>query len=68
MFSWRLVSTTNPGDLVVMCVDKHSMVVAELEERTKHAQAGARIGAAAAATRATRGDAARGNAPKYYTI
>jgi cyanophycin synthetase len=46
----HVLARTNPGDLVVMCVDKHSMVVAELEERTKHAQAGARIGAAAAAT------------------
>ncbi len=33
-----------------MCVDQHALVVAELEERTKHAQAGARIGTPAAAT------------------
>jgi cyanophycin synthetase len=46
----HVLARTNPGDLVVMCVDKHSMVVAELEERTKHAQAGARIGAPTAAT------------------
>jgi cyanophycin synthetase len=46
----HVLARTNPGDLVVMCVDQHSMVVAELEERTKSAQAGARIGTPAAAT------------------
>ena len=46
----HVLARTNPGDLVVMCVDQHAMVVAELEERTKHAQAGARIGLASAAT------------------
>ena len=46
----HVLARTNPGDLVVMCVDQHALVVAELEERTKHAQAGARIGAPAAAT------------------
>jgi cyanophycin synthetase len=46
----HVLARTNPGDLVVMCVDQHALVVAELEERTKHAQAGARIGTAAAAT------------------
>ena len=40
----HVLARTNPGDLVVMCVDQHAMVVAELEERTKHAQAGARLG------------------------
>jgi cyanophycin synthetase len=40
----HVLARTNPGDLVVMCVDKHAMVAAELEERTKHAQAGARVG------------------------
>jgi cyanophycin synthetase len=46
----HVLARTNPGDLVVMCVDQHALVVAELEERTKHAQAGARIGTPAAAT------------------
>ena len=46
----HVLARTNPGDLVVMCVDQHAMVVAELEERTKHAQAGARIGLPSAAT------------------
>ncbi len=40
----HVLARTNPGDLVVMCVDQHAMVVAELEERTKHAQAGAHLG------------------------
>ena len=46
----HVLARTDPGDLVVMCVDQHAMVVAELEERTKHAQAGARIGLPSAAT------------------
>ena len=39
------MARANPGDLVVMCVDQHAMVVAELEELTKQAQAGAHTGA-----------------------
>jgi cyanophycin synthetase len=35
------MARTNPGDLVVMCVDKHAQVVSELENRTHSAQAGA---------------------------
>ena len=31
-----------PGDLVVLCADNHATVLAELEERTKSAQAGSR--------------------------
>jgi cyanophycin synthetase len=46
----HVLARTNPGDLVVMCVDQHAMVVTELEQRTKHAQAGARIGLPSAAT------------------
>jgi cyanophycin synthetase len=34
------MSRANPGDLVVVCVDKHPMVMAELETWSKHAQAG----------------------------
>ncbi len=36
----HVMTRTNPGDLVVMCVDQHAQVLAELENRTKHAQAG----------------------------
>ena len=36
----HVMSRSNPGDLVVMCVDKHAQVVAELESRTNSAQAG----------------------------
>ena len=46
----HVLARTNPGDLVVMCVDQHAMIAAELEERTKHAQAGAHIGSFASAT------------------
>ena len=34
------MARSNPGDLVVMCVDKHAQVVSELENRTHSAQAG----------------------------
>lgn len=44
----HVLARINPGDLVVMCVDRHAMVAAELEERTKHAQAGAHLGVAGA--------------------
>jgi cyanophycin synthetase len=37
----HVMARSNPGDLVVMCVDKHAQVVAELENRTHVAQAGA---------------------------
>ena len=40
----HVMARTNPGDLVVLCVDKHARVLAELEERTQHAQAGSRAG------------------------
>ncbi|MGH8938830.1 MAG: Mur ligase family protein, partial [Actinomycetes bacterium] len=33
----------NPGDLVVLCVDKHGAVLAELETMSQQAQAGARL-------------------------
>ncbi|MEO7060105.1 MAG: Mur ligase family protein, partial [Lapillicoccus sp.] len=36
----HVMARANPGDLVIMCVDKHAQVVAELEQRTHHAQAG----------------------------
>jgi cyanophycin synthetase len=36
----HVMARSNPGDLVVMCVDKHAQVVAELENRTQSAQAG----------------------------
>jgi len=37
----HVMARSNPGDLVVLCVDKHAQVVAELENRTHSAQAGA---------------------------
>ena len=36
----HVMARSNPGDLVVMCVDKHAQVVSELENRTHSAQAG----------------------------
>ncbi len=39
----HVMARSNPGDLVVMCVDKHAQVVAELENRTHVAQAGAHV-------------------------
>jgi cyanophycin synthetase len=36
------VARANPGDIVVLCVDQHAKVVAELETLTHTAQAGAR--------------------------
>ncbi len=36
------VARANPGDIVVLCVDQHAKVVAELETITHAAQAGAR--------------------------
>jgi cyanophycin synthetase len=38
------LSRSNPGDLVVMCVDQHQSVLAELESVSHLAQAGARSG------------------------
>ncbi|HET7474429.1 MAG TPA: cyanophycin synthetase [Dermatophilaceae bacterium] len=35
------VARANPGDLVVLCVDQHAAVLAELEQVTQSAQAGA---------------------------
>ncbi len=35
------MSRANPGDLVVLCVDKHPMVMAELENFSRRAEAGA---------------------------
>ena len=34
------MSRANPGDLVVVCVDKHPAVMAELETWSRQAQAG----------------------------
>jgi cyanophycin synthetase len=36
------MSRANPGDLVVLCVDKHATVLGELENRSNQAQAGSR--------------------------
>lgn len=36
----HVMTRSNPGDLVMMCVDQHAQVLAELENHTKHAQAG----------------------------
>ena len=41
------MARANPGDLVVLCVDNHATVIAELETFTNQAQAGAHIGEAA---------------------
>jgi len=38
------MARSNPGDLVVLCVDKHAAVLAELETMSRQAQAGAHIG------------------------
>jgi cyanophycin synthetase len=38
------LSRSNPGDLVVLCVDQHQSVLAELESVSHLAQAGARSG------------------------
>jgi cyanophycin synthetase len=40
------MARANPGDLVVLCVDKHAAVLAELEARSHQAQAGAHVGEA----------------------
>ncbi len=37
----HVMARANPGDLVMMCVDKHAAVVTELENRMHSAQAGA---------------------------
>jgi cyanophycin synthetase len=41
------MSRANPGDLVILCVDKHATVLSELENRTHQAQAGAHSGESA---------------------
>jgi cyanophycin synthetase len=38
------MARANPGDLVVLCVDKHGDVLAELEQMSRQAQAGAHVG------------------------
>ena len=38
------LARANPGDLVVLCADKHATVLAELERWSQQAQAGARAG------------------------
>ena len=40
------MARANPGDLVVLCVDKHGDVLAELESMSHQAQAGAHVGEA----------------------
>ena len=37
------MARANPGDLVVLCVDKHADVMAEIETMSNRAQAGSRI-------------------------
>ena len=41
------MSRANPGDLVILCVDKHATVLGELEDLTHQAQAGAHSGESA---------------------
>jgi cyanophycin synthetase len=43
------MSRANPGDLLVICVDKHQAVMAELENWSRQAQAGAGASASAPA-------------------
>ncbi len=38
------MARANPSDLVVLCVDKHALVLAELEQMSSRAQAGAHVG------------------------
>jgi cyanophycin synthetase len=40
------MARANPADLVVLCVDKHGAVLAELETMSRQAQAGAHVGEA----------------------
>ncbi len=40
------MARANPGDIVVLCVDKHGAVLAELETMSHQAQAGAHLGEA----------------------
>jgi cyanophycin synthetase len=40
------MARANPGDVVVLCVDKHGAVLAELETMSQQAQAGAHLGEA----------------------
>ena len=40
----NVMARANPGDVVVLCVDKHAQVLAELEQLTQSAQAGAHTG------------------------
>jgi cyanophycin synthetase len=40
------MARSNPGDIVVLCVDKHGAVLAELEAMSNQAQAGAHLGEA----------------------
>lgn len=42
------MARANPGDLVVLCVDKHGPVLAELETLSQQAQAGTHVGDALA--------------------
>jgi cyanophycin synthetase len=37
------MARSNPGDIVVLCVDKHGAVLAELEAMSHQAQAGAHL-------------------------
>ncbi len=41
------MARANPGDLVILCVDKHATVLGELEDLTHQAQAGAHSGESA---------------------
>jgi cyanophycin synthetase len=41
------MARANPGDLVILCVDKHATVLGELENLTHQAQAGAHTGESA---------------------
>ena len=40
----HMMARANPGDVVVLCVDKHAQVLSELEQLTQSAQAGAHTG------------------------
>ena len=42
----HVMARANPGDIVVLCVDQHAAVMAELESMSHQAQPGAHLGEA----------------------
>ena len=58
------MARANPGDLVVLCVDHHATVLAELEQLTSSAQAGAHDGTPPGDPRPRTSDAAGARWPR----